>query len=386
MKARNLTLKETFVVCIALTVVAVCAGIVGYKLGIGDVSFAQATQRSLDKSDLLTAYTTITTSYDGKFDKEHLLESGIKGMTASLGSKYSYFMTREEYQKILTENTGKYYGFGFVYSFRTKQLTIDEVFPDSPAAKSGVSPKSHILSINNISVETFQTLDSVAKIFAATDRITLVASLPDRTKKTFTITKARFTAPDLTYETISPTYGYLKIYQFSSNIQKEFPTILAKIKKDMPQKLIIDLRDNPGGENESEIFLADQFIKIGVLSEETYKVQRLNKKFSATGNAPLADIPLILLVNSQTASAAETFTAAVHDNSRGIIVGEKTFGKGTIGQYYELPNGAAMKLTIGKWLTPNGEWIQGKGISPDYAVPDDFPMGIDTILQKAESL
>lgn len=294
----NLTTKELILVFISLVVVIFSAGIIGYNIGTGRISFDAQSNRLLNKKDLQTAFYTITSNFNGTINEDAILNEGIKGMVFGLQDKNSFYLYLNEYNQIT---------------------------------------KAHA-------------------------------------------------DPDLIYKKLNKTYGYLKISQFAPSLEKKFTNILKTINKDDPKKLIIDLRDNPGGDGDSEIFLANQFLHSEIISQEEYKDQSLNSIYSAKGNPSLPDISLIILINSNTASAAEIFTAAIQDNKRGIVVGEKSYGKGTIGRYYELPNGAAIHLTVGKWLTPNDQWIHKKGITPDYLIKDDLSTTTDEILQKAETL
>ena len=170
------------------------------------------------------------------------------------------------------------------------------------------------------------------------------------------------------------------------DLEKDFTDIAAKIKKDSIKKLIIDLRNNTGGESGTAVFLADQFVTNGILERERYKQDNKEIVKKASGHAPFTSLNLVLLVNKQTASEAEVFTAAIQENNRGKIAGEQTFGKGIASSFFELKDGSAIRLTTGKWLTPNGNWIgDSHGITPDITYTKE-EIASDSIIETVKKI
>lgn len=189
--------------------------------------------------------------------------------------------------------------------------------------------------------------------------------------------------PTLTFKEIQPEIGYLKISRFSEKSVSEFNETTETLRQKNYQKLIIDLRNNLGGNTESALYINKQFIKDGVLLKEVFKSGKEDITYADSELVVFPDTEVVILVNKETSSAAEHFAAAFQDNKRAKIIGEPTFGKSSIGEYFELKDGSAIHLTIGHWLRPNGESVEGKGVQPDILVQDVVDDKTDAILTKA---
>jgi carboxyl-terminal processing protease len=190
----------------------------------------------------------------------------------------------------------------------------------------------------------------------------------------------------VTSRKLSETTTYIKIYRFHGDFDQQLAEALHQITDSAKTKVIIDLRNNLGGETDLAISVADKFIPNGIIVEEKLKNKNEDIVHKASGGAAFKNIKVIVLTNTETASGAEILAAAIKDNHRGTLVGEKTYGKGTTGQFFGLPDGSAVHLTVGKWYRANGETIQGRGVIPDVEVEDALMNGEDQILKKAMEL
>ncbi len=192
--------------------------------------------------------------------------------------------------------------------------------------------------------------------------------------------------PTLSFKEIQPEVGYLKISRFSERSVSEFNEIVETLKQKNYKKLIIDLRNNLGGNTESALYINKQFIKEGILLKEIFKSGKEDITYADSESVVFPDLQVVILVNKETSSAAEHFASSFQDNKRAKIIGEPTFGKTSIGEYFELKDGSAIHLTIGHWLRSSGESIEGKGVQPDILVQDLVTDKTDAILTKALDL
>lgn len=328
----------------------------------------------------LTTYSLIKTQYTGNFDESLLTSKLLEG----LGDEYSYYVNKETYQKIRSENQGKYIGMGFIYSFRNSELKIIEVFPDTPAEEAGINPGDIISKIDNTYLSSLKTSAEASALLEGKEGevLTLTVKTPNQEIRQASLKSKILNIPSITFKEVSPEIGYLKIYEFRSTTENEFTEIAETLKQKNINKLIIDLRNNLGGKAESALFIDRQFINSGILLREKFRSDK-DLITRADPKAPFENIQIVILTNKETSSAAEQMAASFQDNQRAKIIGETTFGKASIGNYFELKDGSAIHLTIGYWLRPNGESINGKGVQPDITIPDERTKESDQLLDKA---
>ncbi|KKQ75492.1 MAG: Peptidase S41A [Candidatus Woesebacteria bacterium GW2011_GWB1_38_5b] len=330
---------------------------------IGGVIGWQLKARGNINPQILEVYNLLQSEYNNDIDETKM----IKALIASLDNPYSYYLDQETYERIQEENKGNYKGIGILYSFQNSKLIVTEVFPDSPAQKAGLKSGYEIFTINGQPVSKMENVFEISKILRGNSQGGV--RLND-----ITITKGSFYIPNITFRELENNIGYLKIYRFGSNLEKELQAITTK-------KLVIDLRNNTGGNTEKSLWFTDQFLPEGVISKEKLWDDPLKENKSKSGDQ-FENIELVVLINKETSSAAETVAAALRDNNRAKLIGEKTYGKSTVGSTYELSDGSAIHLSIGEWFRSNGESINGNGVKPDIEVEDKD----DQILQAALNL
>ncbi len=301
--------------------------------------------------------------------KQTLFEGSLKGMVSSLGEPHSQYLDAEDYTSIMEQTSATYSGVGMVLGMGTDGLEAVSAIEDQPAARAGIESGDRIIKINDVDTSTL-TIEEASKRVrgeAGTD-VTLVIKRGNE-EKTFTITREKITLPTVKSKMLTPDVGYIRISQFAENTGNDFGLQYQDLKKQGMKKLIIDLRDNPGGLLTTAQEISDFILPKGTL----VTVQDRSGKVAEYDSAGIENpIPLVILINKGSASASEIIAGAVQDRKAGTIVGTNSYGKGTVQTI--LPNfgNEAIKITIAKYHTPNDRVIDGIGIKPDVeiALPD----------------
>lgn len=325
-----------------------------------------------------------------KITDQNIIYGVISGMVNSLKDPYTAFMDPEESKKFLEDVSGEFEGVGMEIGIRKDQLQVIAPLKGTPAQKAGILPGDKIIKINGEYTSNMTLEEAVTKIRGKEGTKVTLTIMREGWKepKDFEITRAKIEIPTIEWEVKNQNIAYIKIYQFSSNVEYEFRKVAIKIISDPKiDRMILDLRDNPGGYLESSQQIAGWFLKLGdVVTIEDFGGKDKNKEFKAYGNSAFLHYPVVVLINKGSASASEILAAALRDN-RGIkLIGEKSFGKGSVQQLYTLSDGSNLKITIARWLTPKGKTIEGKGLDPDIEVEmteEDYSQGKDPQLEKA---
>ncbi len=301
---------------------------------------------------------------------ENILYGAIKGALGSLNDPYTVFFSPSDSQKFDEDLTGSFGGIGAEIGTQNSQLVIIAPLKDTPAEKAGLRSGDQILKIND-TVTSNLTADDAVKMIrgdVGTDVKLLIMRDSWKTPKDFTITRAVINVPTLDWKMLDGNIAYVQLYNFNANAASAFYNANLQILLKNPKGMILDLRDNPGGFLDVAQNIAGWFLKRG--SPVVIEKFRGDKEQSllANGNEALSRMPVVLLVNGGSASASEILSGALRDD-RGIkLVGEKTFGKGSVQEIENLPDGSSMKISIAEWLTPNGTTINKIGLTPDYQV------------------
>ena len=307
------------------------------------------------------------------------IEDGAKaGIVASLKDEHSIYIDSEYgYNHFENMISGEYSGIGAVLTQINKKAVITQVYPDSPAQKAGLMVGDIIVEVDGIKSRG-STLTEVSHRLQGEDG-TKISVKVDRNGEIldFELTRAPISVKAVTYEIINGDTGYIRISEFDIDADKELILALNELKD--AKKLIIDLRDNPGGYMDVAINTIDLFINEGNIVTAKYKSGETKYDATSKNETPLSDefllkTPLCILVNQNSASASEIFSAALKDYSRATIVGTKTFGKGSIQSTFALDNNSGVKLTIGHFYSPNGSKIEKDGVKPDIEaiIPEEF--------------
>ena len=307
-----------------------------------------------------------------KLDVQKMVYGAIKGMVDSVGDPYTVFFEPETTKKFKEEISGAFGGIGIEIGMKANILTVISPIKDTPAFKAGLRAGDKILKIDGKSTADMNIDEAVGLIRGrAGSKVVLTITDTESATKDVTITRATITVPTVEWEIIErdgKRYAYLQIYQFNQTVDRQFDEAVREILRSDARGLIVDLRNNPGGLLDSAINLAGYF-----LTEEQLVVSEVfgdgtKNDFTADGNASLQKYPTVILVNGGSASASEILAGAIHDNLKTKIVGEKTFGKGSVQELINQRDNSSLKVTIAKWFTPAGISISDKGIEPDIKV------------------
>ena len=325
-----------------------------------------------------------------QIDGQKLLYGSISGMVRSLGDPYTAFLDPKQNTAVTDELSGSYQGIGIQIGFnKDKRLVVIAPLKGTPAEAAGLKPKDIIVKID--SKDTFDmTLPEAVDLIRGQvgSRVKLVL-LHDGGEKTFEKDLARaqidVKSVDLTFkDTKSGKIAIIKVSRFGEKTDSEWDTAVDKVLSNNVSGVVVDMRNNPGGLLTSAIHLASDFVKSTVVKQESDKGEV--SSLGVDHAARLGSVPLVVLVNGGSASAAEIFAGAMSDNNRGKVVGEKSFGKGTVQDVVNFPGGSSLHVTIAKWLTPDGDSIHGVGITPDVVVVNKDDSKEDAQFDKALSL
>lgn len=347
------------------------------------------------------AYNDITQNYVGKtaVDPHLLVEGAIGGLFTALGDPFSQYLTQEQYTATLSGLSGEFTGVGVQVQTTDDQgdacdtisdtchLVITHVVRNSPAQKVGLAGNDQIVAIDNASTNGLTVDDVAGKLRGP--KGTNVEITVDRagTSMDFNVTRDVIQREDVTTEVLANgKIGYMKLAAFSSGSSDDFHNLLDQlVNTDKVQGIILDLRDDPGGYVDAAQKIASEFVGDKPLYyEQASTGDPQPQQPIAGGVATSPAIPVVVLVNGGTASASEIVSAAIQGNDRGQLVGEKTFGKGTIQEFKELPGDGGYRLSVRKWLTPDLTWIHGVGLEPNVPItpPNNQPPNQDAVLDK----
>ena len=328
-------------------------------------------------SEFLLRY-LIKTLYVEDVDQQILNDGAKAGIVEALGDEHSVYIDSEYgYDNFQNMISGEYSGIGAVVTQINKKAVITQVYPDSPAQKAGLLPGDIITESDGVP-SAGSTLTEVSHRLQGKSG-TKVSVKIDRNGEIleFELTRAPISVPAVTSEIINDDIGYVRIAEFDINTDDELIAALESLKD--TKKLIIDLRDNPGGYMDVAINTIDMFIKEGNIVTAKYKTDETKYEAVAQNKTSLSDeflltTPVCILVNENSASASEIFSAALKDHKRATIVGKKTYGKGSIQSTFPLKDNTGVKLTIGHFYSPSGTKIDKTGVTPDIEVelPEEF--------------
>jgi len=354
----------------------------GMITGIG----YQKQQGDLNLSQFWNVYGLLKNRYSGQIDKKKAVQGAINGLVESLGDPYSGYLAEEEKRKLDEDLSGEFEGIGAVLSQKEDKVEVVELIAGSPAEKAGIKSGDIVVSIDGQSAEGLILEEVVGKIRGP--KGTEVSLILERTGQDdpieVKITRANIQVNSVTHKKIG-TVGYIDITQFGDDTVKGVDEAVTSLKDQGITDLIIDLRDNPGGYLNAVPPIAGEFLPPSVIVKEKYKDGKTDE-LRSTSVPTLPEVPLFVLVNKGSASAAEILAGALQDYDRATIIGEKTFGKGSVQDIITLSENAALRLTIAEWLTPKDRAINNKGIEPDVALTDKKSGDADAILDRALQL
>lgn len=356
-------------VIVVIIISILFGGIIGSSITLSRTNKSNG-KSSSELSDFVVAYNNIVSDYYNKVDKEKLINSAIEGMINSLEDPYSTFMDSKTSEDFNTTVSGQYKGIGATISLVDDQVTVVDIFKDSPAYVAGLKVGDIILLVNDKDVKGMD-LDKVVSLIKKKDKAKLSITRGEE-KTDITINVNDVQIPSVGSEIIERDgnkVGVISISVFAANTYEQFKRELNNLEKKSIDSLVIDVRDNPGGHLEQVTKVLSLFMNKKKVLYQVKENKKKTKFYSLNNDEKKYKIAV--LINSSSASASEILTAAMKESYGAVIVGKKSYGKGTVQKEYSLSNGASIKYTTEEWLTPKGKSINGKGIEPDIDVDLD---------------
>ena len=322
----------------------------------------------LDLSAVEKTYNQLASNFDGKLDQRKLAEGASKGLVEAAGDKYTEYMTAkeaEEFNKSLSGDVGA--GIGVELAKDGQVVKVVRVLAKNSAQNAGILPGDIILKVNDEDVSKKSTAEVSAKIRGEAGTTVKIAVLRGQDVKDFSVTRAKIDNPSVELSK-DGNVAILSIYRFDSETGALAKKYAEEIKSEGISKVILDLRGNGGGYVQAAKTVASLWLEKDALIVSEKTGSKTIEEIRATGSNPLKGMKTVILLDGTSASASEIVAGALKENKAATIVGEKSYGKGSVQTTVDMPGGALLKVTIAKWYTPNGENISNNGISPDVEV------------------
>lgn len=343
----------------------------------------------LDSDMMKLVWNHISTSYVHRddIDTKKMYYGAIKGFVSGLGDPYTVFFDPQVTKEFEEDISGEFPGIGAEIGIKDDRLTIVTPLPNSPAEKAGLLAGDKVYAIDGVDTTDITIEKAVKLIRGPIDTtVTLLVASGDSSARDVVITRGIVELPNLTYEMRDDGLMYVYMAHFYQGLNDEFNKVIVELKKNNAKGLILDLRNNPGGLLDQANKITSEWLTPGLpLVHERFGDGRM-QTFDARGNHDLVGVPTVVLINGGSASASEILAGALKDHGVATIVGETSFGKGSVQELMKLPGDSSLKVTIAEWLTPKETSINKVGIEPDVEVSftdDDVSAGRDVQLDKA---
>ncbi len=324
-----------------------------------------------------------------KFDNQKMLYGAVAGVVSSLEDPYTIFMNPEESKKFMEDVSGKFEGIGMEIGKKNGQLQVITPLENTPAQKAKLRAGDKIIKIDGVFTSDMTIDDAVTKIRGKKGTAVTLAIFREEWNNTkdFEIIRDVIEVPSLKWELIDDNIAYIELYQFSEKAGYDFGKASLEILNSPADKIILDLRNNPGGYLEVSRDIASLFIERGSLVViEDFGDKAEPKEYITDGNDIFSSLPMVVLINQGSASASEILAGALRDNRDIKLIGKTSFGKGSVQEVKNFKDGSSLKVTVAKWLTPKGLSISDHGLIPDIEIEitdEDYQADKDPQLDKA---
>lgn len=396
---------RNFFVLVSLGVLIFAGGYQTAKIQLGQVenpivrkftsNSGEGAVTAADFSKFWDVWKRLEKSYvdPSKLDYAKMTWGSMQGLAQSLDDPYTQYLPPKENKQANEDLNGAFFGVGIELGYRESTLAVIAPIANSPAEKAGVKAGDLILNIKDekkkvdIDTRNMTLPTAVTHIRGDKGSPVILTLFRDGGEKSFEVTIVRdeIVVPSVELKFIEKNgkkIAHLELHKFGGRTDKEWIAIVSEIMAARPDGVVLDLRNNPGGYLDGAVFVTSEFLPSGIVvkqegrsNSETYSVDR---------KGSLTSIPLVVLVNKGSASASEITAGALQDNKRAQIVGEQSFGKGTVQEVQDLSDGSSLHVTVAKWILPSGRWIGKEGITPDVKVEDDLTTeDVDEQLDKA---
>lgn len=355
-----------------------------------DARFFKFTHKA-DFSSLNDVYGLMQRNFDGQIDDTKALNGAKAGLVAAGGDPYTAYLTADEAKSLNDSLTGKLSGIGAEIGLKNNIITVVAPIDDTPASRAGLKAGDIIARINDEDTTNMTVETAVSKIRGPKDTKVILKLIRQGTEEPFdiTITRDDITVPSVKWSMKNGNIAYIDVSRFGPDTEKLVDQAASELKSQGATKVILDLRNDPGGYLDAAVGVSSQFLDTGKPVVEEKTGGKSINKLTARQGAKLRGLPTIVLINGGSASASEIVAGALRDNQAAKLVGEKSYGKGSVQEIKNLPDGAQLKVTIAHWFTPAGINIDKEGIKPDVEVKlttDDYNASRDPQLDKALEL
>lgn len=345
--------------------------------------------QDLDLSSVQDVYDKLRQDFDGELDTNKLIDGVKKGLVDAAGDPYTAYFTKEEAEQFFSSLEGKFSGIGAELGKKDSNLVIVATLDDSPARKSGLLPSDIIAKVNDVETTGWSIEQAVTQIRGDKGTTVKLTIVRGQTVKEFSIQRDEIINPSVKSEITDQNIGIIRISRFAEDTAGLTRKAAQEFKTKGVKGVILDVRGNGGGYLKAAQEVASLWVKKGdvIVQEKTGKT--VKETLKSLGDNILADMPTVVLIDGGSASASEIVAGALHDHKLAKLVGERSFGKGSVQDVIELTGGAQLKVTIAKWFTPSGKNITKEGIEPDEAVEitdAQFAAGQDPQKEKALQL
>lgn len=330
-----------------------------------------------------------TRYYDQPVDDALLTKGAIDGMLAALEDDHSRYLSPGDEAAARQTMLGEFQGIGAEVESRDGFITIVSPIDGSPAEAVGLRPGDRLLEADGVDLTGMDVIDAAGLIRGPAGTAVLLLIQRGDEQFELEITRDVVALKSVRSEILDGNIAYLRLNRFGDKSADELKEALTDLMSANPDGLILDLRRNPGGSLDTAVNIADQFLPEGIILRERFGDGQ-ERLYESTNKGLAEQIPLVVLIDEGSASASEVLAGAIRDEGRGVLIGQTTFGKGTVQTWQSLSNGGGVRLTIARWLTPNETWVHKEGLDPDYFIPlPEFEADVefeDTQLQAAIDL
>lgn len=357
------------------TMVLTTAGLY-YLVGLSDIKVANFTR-------MIFAMRVIQSQFVNEVDNDKLINGAIAGMVSSLDDPHSVYLDKDMYKSLMEHTEGSFGGVGIVLGMKDKELIVISPIEGTPGAMAGIMSGDRIIQIDDKSAADMSIEEAAKSIRGeAGTKVTLVIKRGDE-EKTYELTRSNIEVQTVAGKMLDDNIGYIQIASFSEHTGRDLAKIYADLEQKGMKAVVLDLRNNPGGLLNASVAVANYFVPKGVVvstmnragDKEILKADKLDK----------VKYPAAVLINGGSASASEIVAGAIKDTQSGILIGTKSYGKGSVQAVVPMYGGDAMKMTVAKYYTPSGICIDGVGIEPDITI-EPIAGGDNQLAKAVESL
>lgn len=368
----NFNLKKVFFIAGIIVALAVMFGI-GIWVGANKVAYYIPQPSTIDFSLFWDAYNKLQQNFVSpeKIDNQKIIYGAIEGMAKTLGDPYTDFFDPVQAKRFQQDLSGSFEGIGVEVGIRKEQLTVVAPLEGTPGQKAGLKAGDIIVQIGGKDTSGMAVDEAVNLIRGPKDTtVKLNIFRTDWSKpKDIVITRGTIIIPSMKWEIKNGDIAYIHIFQFDQALPSDFSKAVVEILSGPAKRIVLDLRNNPGGYLDVSQDIAGWFLEKGnVVTIEDFGTGKEQKLYKAEGNSALLNYPIVVLTNEGSASASEILAGALRDNRNVKLIGAKSFGKGSVQEVIDLRGGSFLKVTIAKWLTPKGASISEVGLSPDVKI------------------